>query len=180
MKINEIISEKSLQTQLKNVPGANVKKDSRGEIRSISAKAGNTTMKQTFRPDSMPGYSQATVDAGDTTLTAKGSPETGYSKSAEYKGNVGNKNLKMKARQGYDGLDSGEVSLGNRSVKKVVKRATESASAGATGAGAIAVAPVAVGGYVQKRNSNGTAVNALDYDNLLGGKKKKKSKKSKA
>ena len=55
-------------------------------------------------------------------------------------------------------------------------------TAGGIGTSAIAVAPVAIGGYVQKRNPDGTAVNALDHDNLLGGakSKKKKSKKSKA
>ena len=104
----------------------NIKKDKSGQVRSVSTKAGNTTMKQTFRPDSMPGYSQATAKAGNTTLDVKGSPETGYTNSAEYKSKIGGKNFKMKARQGYDGLDSGEVSLGNKSAKKVVKRATES------------------------------------------------------
>jgi len=43
------------------------------------------------------------------------------------------------------------------------------------GTSSIAVAPVGVGG-MQKRNSDGTAKNALDQDNLLGGKKKKKKK----
>ena len=56
----------------------------------------------------------------------------------------------------------------------------EDAGAGATGAGAVATVAGAVGG-MQKRNPDGTAVNALDQDNLLGGKtKKKKSKKTKA
>lgn len=104
----------------------NIKKDKSGQVRSVSTKAGNTKVKQTYRPDSMPGYSQVTSKVGNTTLDVKGSPETGYTNSAEYKSKIGGKNFKMKARQGYDGLDSGEVSLGNKSAKKVVKRATES------------------------------------------------------
>ena len=54
----------------------------------------------------------------------------------------------------------------------------EDAGAGATGAGAVATVVGGVGG-MQKRNPDGTAVNALDQDNLLGGKPKKKKNKSK-
>tara|TARA_Y200000002_G_C22565731_1_gene614410 strand:- start:338 stop:943 length:606 start_codon:yes stop_codon:yes gene_type:complete len=52
----------------------------------------------------------------------------------------------------------------------------EEVGIGGIGASMIAVAPVGVGG-MQKRNPDGTAKNALDQDNLLGGTKKKKKKK---
>tara|TARA_Y100000991_G_scaffold212475_1_gene196660 strand:+ start:324 stop:1553 length:1230 start_codon:yes stop_codon:yes gene_type:complete len=55
-----------------------------------------------------------------------------------------------------------------------IRDLTEEASG--MGTASIAVAPVGVGG-MQKRNPDGTAVNALDQDNLLGGTKKKKKKK---
>jgi len=47
-----------------------------------------------------------------------------------------------------------------------------------TSSASISVAPTGIGG-MQKRNPDGTAVNALDQDNLLGGKPKKKKNKSK-
>jgi hypothetical protein len=55
-----------------------------------------------------------------------------------------------------------------------IKDLTEEANG--MGTSSIAVAPVGVGG-MQKRNPDGTAKNALDQDNLLGGTKKKKKKK---
>ena len=58
-------------------------------------------------------------------------------------------------------------------LKEIIK---EEMSIGGIGSGMIAVAPVGVGG-MQKRNPDGTAKNALDQDNLLGGTKKKKKKK---
>ena len=53
---------------------------------------------------------------------------------------------------------------------------TEEMGIGAIGSGMIATVPTGVGG-MQKRNADGTAVNALDQDNLLGSTKKKKKKK---
>ena len=58
-------------------------------------------------------------------------------------------------------------------LKEIIK---EEMGIGGIGSGMIAVAPVGVGG-MQKRNPDGTAKNALDQDNLLGGTKKKKKKK---
>ena len=58
-------------------------------------------------------------------------------------------------------------------LKEIIK---EEMGIGGIGSGMIAVAPVGVGG-MQKRNPDGTAKNALDQDNLLGGNKKKKKKK---
>ena len=55
-----------------------------------------------------------------------------------------------------------------------IKDLTEEASG--MGTSSIAVAPVGVGG-MQKRNPDGTAKNALDQDNLLGGQTKKNKKK---
>ena len=53
---------------------------------------------------------------------------------------------------------------------------TEEMGIGGIGSGMIATVPTGVGG-MQKRNADGTAVNALDQDNLLGSTKKTKKKK---
>ena len=57
-----------------------------GTLRSIATpKIGGFQATQTFRPDATPGYQQATYQQGPTTLSVKGSPETGYTKTAQYK-----------------------------------------------------------------------------------------------
>ena len=53
----------------------------------------------------------------------------------------------------------------------------EDAGSGATGSGSVATVVGGVGG-MQKRNPDGTAVNALDQDNLLGGNTKIKKKQT--
>lgn len=50
---------------------------------------------------------------------------------------------------------------------------TETASSGATGSGSIAATPNTIG-KMQKRNKDGTAVNALDQDNIFGTDSKNK------
>ena len=57
-----------------------------GELRSIQTpKIGGFQAKQTFRPDSTPGYQQVDYETGGLSVSAKGSPETGYDQSVKYK-----------------------------------------------------------------------------------------------
>jgi len=79
-----------------------------GTLRSISTpKIGGFQATQTFRPDSTPGTTQATYTQGPTTLDIKGSPETGYNKSAKY--SVGGMDVKRTDR--YDGSQQTDASL---------------------------------------------------------------------
>ena len=82
-----------------------VKKHRSGEIRSIQTpKIGGVQAKQTFRPDSTPGYQQVTYDnpKQGTNIDVKGSPETGYSTSATQK--VGD--VTLGAKQKYSGQNT--------------------------------------------------------------------------
>ncbi len=57
-----------------------------GTLRSVSTpKIGGLQAKQTFRPDSTPGYQQVDYETGGVSVSAKGSPETGYDQSVRYK-----------------------------------------------------------------------------------------------
>ena len=59
-------------------------KDRSGRVRSVQTpKIGGLQAKQTFRPDGTKGYQQVDYDSGTAKLSAKGSPETGYSTTAQ-------------------------------------------------------------------------------------------------
>ena len=97
--------------------GGTVVKDRSGGIRSMTTpKIGGFQAKQTFRPDSTPGTTQASYTSGPTTLDVKGSPETGYTKSAQY--SVGGMDLKDKTR--YDGSQqkTGSLKMGDKTTFK--------------------------------------------------------------
>lgn len=60
-------------------------KDRSGVTRKVvSPKVGGFQTTKTFRPDATPGYDQTTYQMGPTTISQKGSPETGYTKSAKF------------------------------------------------------------------------------------------------
>lgn len=62
-----------------------VSKDLSGVTRKVvSPRVGGLQKTQTFRPDATPGYDQTTYQVGPTTVSQKGSPETGYTKSAKF------------------------------------------------------------------------------------------------
>ena len=83
-----------------------VVKDRSGNIRSVSTpRVGGLKLKQTFRPDSTPGYQQANYKSGGTTLDVKGSPETGYTNTA--KTSIGG--FSAQAKQRYDGSKQAKV-----------------------------------------------------------------------
>ena len=87
--------------------GGTVVKDRTGGVRSIATpKIGGLQMKQTFRPDATPGYQQATYQQGPTTLSVKGSPETGYTKTV----GMGVGGLDAKATQHYSGQKQMDLS----------------------------------------------------------------------
>ncbi len=88
--------------------GGTVVKDRTGNMRSISTpKIGGFQAKQTFRPDATPGYQQATYKQGPTTLDIKGSPETGFTKSASFSAAGAN----VKQTQRYSGQKQTDASL---------------------------------------------------------------------
>src|SRR6056300_671777 len=83
-------------------------KDRTGAVRSVTTpKIGGFQAKQTFRPDATPGYQQATYTQGPTTLDIKGSPETGFTKSASFNMAGG----KVKQTQRYSGQKQTDASL---------------------------------------------------------------------
>jgi hypothetical protein len=88
--------------------GGTVVKDRSGNMRSISTpKIGGFQAKQTFRPDATPGYQQATYTQGPTTLDVKGSPETGFTKSAKFSAG----GMDVKQTQRYSGQKQTDASL---------------------------------------------------------------------
>ena len=92
-------------------------KDRTGGVRSIATpKIGGFQAKQTFRPDATPGYQQATYQQGPTTLSVKGSPETGFTKSAKFSAG----GMDVKQTQRYSGQKQTDASLkmGNGTVYK--------------------------------------------------------------
>ena len=79
-----------------------------GTLRSISTpKFGGFQATQTFRPDGTKGTTQATYQQGPTTLDIKGSPETGFTKSASFNMAGG----KVKQTQRYSGQKQTDASL---------------------------------------------------------------------
>lgn len=90
-----------------------VTKDRSGVMRSVQTpKVGGLQAKQTFRPDSTPGYQQATYKTGSgASIDVKGSPETGFTKT------VGGKmaGFSVQNKQRYDGSKQNKISytLGN-------------------------------------------------------------------
>ena len=88
-----------------------------GTLRSVSTpKIGGFQATQTFRPDATPGYQQATYQQGPTTLSVKGSPETGFTKSAKFSAG----GMDVKQTQRYSGQKQTDASLkmGNSTVYK--------------------------------------------------------------
>ena len=84
-----------------------VVKDRSGNMRSIATpKIGGFQAKQTFRPDATPGYQQATYQQGPTTLSVKGSPETGFTKSAKFSAG----GMDVKQTQRYSGQKQMDLS----------------------------------------------------------------------
>jgi len=84
-----------------------VVKDLTGGVRSIATpKIGGFQAKQTFRPDATPGYQQATYQQGPTTLSVKGSPETGFTKSAKFSAG----GMDVKQTQRYSGQKQTDAS----------------------------------------------------------------------
>jgi hypothetical protein len=82
-------------------------KDRSGNIRSMTTpKIGGFQAKQTFRPDATPGYQQATYQQGPTTLSVKGSPETGFTKSAKFSAG----GMDVKQTQRYSGQKQTDAS----------------------------------------------------------------------
>jgi len=70
-------------------------------------KIGVFQANQTFSPDATPVYQQATYTQGPTTLDIKGSPETGFTKSASFNMAGG----KVKQTQRYSGQKQTDASL---------------------------------------------------------------------
>ena len=105
MKANEFLTEVTT-----------VKKDASGNIRNVQFKTPSVTAKQTFRPDSTPGYQQATYNdpKKGTNLSVKGSPETGFTTSATQK--VGD--ITLGAKQNASGQNTFTAQLGNKKIKK--------------------------------------------------------------
>jgi hypothetical protein len=105
MKANEFLTEVTT-----------VKKDASGNIRNVQFKTPSVTAKQTFRPDSTPGYQQATYNdpKKGTNLSVKGSPETGFTTSATQK--VGD--ITLGAKQNASGQNTFTAQLGNKRIKK--------------------------------------------------------------
>lgn len=110
-----------------------VKKDSSGRIRNVQYKDGGVTAKQTFRPDSTPGYQQATYDDPNkgAKYDVKGSPETGYTTSISQKVGPG----KVGMKQHYSGQTVATAQLGKKKIKKTVETTSSSAIATSMGGG---------------------------------------------
>jgi hypothetical protein len=86
--------------------GSTIVRDRSGGVRSIETpKIGGFQAKQTFRPDSIPGYGQVTGTVGGTTIGIKGSPETGWDKSVNYKSS----GMDIKTTQKYSGQKSMDI-----------------------------------------------------------------------
>ena len=95
-----------------------VVKDRSGNMRSITTpNIGGFQAKQTFRPDATPGYQQATYKSGGTSVGMKGSPETGYTKTAGT--SVGGMNIKQTDRTARGGGTTTDVAynMGNKTLK---------------------------------------------------------------
>jgi hypothetical protein len=124
MRANEFITEQSVTTTnaqgvtttvnkaanrvTTKDAGGTVVKDRSGNMRSIATpKIGGFQAKQTFRPDATPGYQQATYTKGPTTLDIKGSPETGFTKSAKFSAG----GMDVKQTQRYSGQKQTDASL---------------------------------------------------------------------
>ena len=84
-----------------------VVKDRSGRIRSVQTpKIGGLQAKQTFRPDGTKGFQQIDYDSGTAKISAKGSPETGYSTTAQTKfAGIGAKVTDKTARGGGKTMD---------------------------------------------------------------------------
>jgi len=96
-----------------------VVKDRSGNMRSIATpKIGGFQAKQTFRPDATPGYQQATYTKGPTTLDIKGSPETGFTKSASFNMAGG----KVKQTNRYSGQKSTSATYNMGDVTKSYRK----------------------------------------------------------
>jgi hypothetical protein len=94
-----------------------------GKLRSISTpKIGGFQATQTFRPDSTPGYQQVDYETGGISVSAKGSPETGYDQSVRYKSG----DMDVGTTQKYSGQKSMDIGYELAPGKKI--RATSTIS----------------------------------------------------
>jgi hypothetical protein len=94
-------------------------KDRSGRMRSYTTpKIGGFQATQTYRPDSTPGYRQATYQRGPTTLDIKGSPETGFTKSASFNMAGG----KVKQTNRYSGQKSTSATYNMGDVTKSYRK----------------------------------------------------------
>ena len=124
MKVYEILEKTTVDKKANRVTTQNdagtVVKDRSGVVRSItSPNVKGVQAKQTFRPDSTPGYQQATYkDKSGINLDVKGSPETGYTRTA--KTSVGGFGIQHKQR--YDGSDQTKVDATLGKGKKLKKQ----------------------------------------------------------
>jgi len=138
MRANEFITEQPVTTTnpqgvtttvnkaanrvtTRNAGGTTVK-DRSGNMRSMTTpRIGGLQLKQTFRPDATPGYQQANLKSGPLTLDIKGSPETGFTKSAAYSAG----GLNAKQTQRYSGQTQSDLSY-NMGKNKVSAKQTVS------------------------------------------------------
>ena len=108
--------------------GSTIVRDRSGGVRSVETpKIYGLQAKQTFRPDSIPGYGQLTYQDGPTTLSFKGSPETGYDQSVNYKSG----GMDIKATDRYSGQKSMDVSYNIPGKGKTLKATSTIAKPGA-------------------------------------------------
>ena len=103
--------------------GSTTVKDRSGNMRSMTTpRIGGTQFKQTFRPDATPGYQQANLKSGPLTLDIKGSPETGFTKSAAYSAG----GLNAKQTQRYSGQTQSDLSYNMGKDTKLSAKSTVS------------------------------------------------------
>jgi len=94
-----------------------------GTLRSVSTpKIGGFQAKQTFRPDSTPGYQQVDYETGGLSVSKKGSPETGYDQSARLK--IGD--MDVGTTQKYSGQKSLDIGYQLAPGKKIRAKVTQS------------------------------------------------------
>ncbi|MBL6771125.1 MAG: hypothetical protein ISQ22_07130 [Rhizobiales bacterium] len=94
-----------------------------GTLRSVSTpKIGGFQATQTFRPDSTPGYGKVDYETGGLSVSAKGSPETGYDQSARLK--MGG--MDIGTTQKYSGQKSMDIGYELAPGKKIRAKVTQS------------------------------------------------------
>ena len=119
--VTTTVNKAANRVTTRNAGGTTVK-DRSGNMRSMTTpRIGGLQLKQTFRPDATPGYQQANLKSGPLTLDIKGSPETGFTKSAAYSAG----GLNAKQTQRYSGQTQSDLSY-NMGKDKVSAKQTVS------------------------------------------------------